>query len=952
MNWIIHRTGRSAESLRIVIVLCFLYTYGGFNSIAEIVYERDIAPIFRTYCAGCHNDVDLEGELSVERYSSLRHGGEDKGDPISPGDNEEPFLIRSLERRSRPHMPPRDEPEVPAEDLATLKRWIAEGAKGPARDDSILETLVTPETPTPEIERPAITAVAFAEASGLYAIGSYGRVEIRSESSAPARLVIDDLPGKVNAINISPDGRHIVVATGITGLRGVARVYELERGELTREFSEHHDILQDAEFSPDGSLLATAGYDRLIHLWRVDSGELLHTLDIHNGAVFDLAFNPTGTVLASASADQTVKLWRVSDGVRLDTLSQPQGEVYKVTFTPDGNHILAAGLDRRIHLWEFVSRDSPQTNPLSESRFAHDSAITTFALTPDGEFLITAAMDHALKIWKAPELIELHAFPPQSDIVAALAPSTKSREFVVGRMEGSIEQLAVVSEDARNSEPEFAATAPNLERPTSTELNEVAEGEPNGGPTEAQAVPVPANIKGAIHRMGDADIYKFSAHAGQELTLAIDAARSGSSLDSRVEVLFADGRPVEQVVLQAVRDSWFTFRGKDSDTSDDFRLQNWVEMELDEYLYANGEVVRLWLYPRGPDSGFKVYPGAGKRHTAFATTALTHALNEPAYIVNPFPAGATPTPNGLPVFRLNYVNDDEPTRQWGADSQLLFTAPQDGDYLARVTDVRGFGDASSYYYTLTIRPRQPDFSVEIGGKDPKVSPGSGREISFAATRIEGFDGPITIQIENLPTGFTTSAPIEIEAEQRLAIAAIYADETALDPNEAADQAVSVVATATINGNQVRYELGSLGDIQLGDKPKVRVEILAADDPNESAKDSVEPLEFIIRPGETISARVRAERLDFEGRIELGGDDSGRNLPHGVYVDNIGLNGLLIVEGQTEREFFITAAPKVRPGARRFHLRATADGGQVSQPAILRVLPAETPELNNPTASSR
>lgn len=80
------------------------------------------------------------------------------------------------------------------------------------------------------------------------------------------------------------------------------------------------------------------------------------------------------------------------------------------------------------------------------------------------------------------------------------------------------------------------------------------------------------------------------------------------------------------------------------------------------------------------------------------------------------------------------------------------------------------------------------------------------------------------------------------------------------------------------------------------------------------------------------------RHDFKDRIELGGENSGRNLPHGLYVDNIGLNGLLIVEGETERDFFITASPISQPGTRRFHLRANADDGQVSRPAIVRVLP--------------
>ncbi|MEZ6076210.1 MAG: hypothetical protein R3C56_11235 [Pirellulaceae bacterium] len=54
---------------------------------------------------------------------------------------------------------------------------------------------------------------------------------------------------------------------------------------------------------------------------------------------------------------------------------------------------------------------------------------------------------------------------------------------------------------------------------------------------------------------------------------------------------------------------------------------------------------------------------------------------------------------------------------------------------------------------------------------------------------------------------------------------------------------------------------------------------------------------------------------------MGKEDSGRNLPHGAFVDNIGLSGLLIPEGQTQREFFITAAPKVAPGRRQFHLPA-------------------------------
>ena len=76
-------------------------------------YERDIAPILRSYCAGCHNDKDLEGKLSMETFAQLRKGGEDHAEPVKPGDPDGSFLIRSIEGKEKPRMPPKDEPQLP-----------------------------------------------------------------------------------------------------------------------------------------------------------------------------------------------------------------------------------------------------------------------------------------------------------------------------------------------------------------------------------------------------------------------------------------------------------------------------------------------------------------------------------------------------------------------------------------------------------------------------------------------------------------------------------------------------------------------------------------------------------------------------------------------------------------------------------------------------------------------
>lgn len=910
-------------------------------------WDTEVAAVLRSHCAGCHNDVDREGGFSVETWAQLRAGGDEHGDPVVPGDAGASFLIRSVEGTARPVMPPKEEPRIPAAALAVLRAWVDAGAPGPERDDSILRTLkVRPAAPS---TAPApVTAAAFSPDGRWQAVARGGLVEIRDAATGAVAASLGGLPDKVNAVHFSADGARLVVAGGLPGLTGVAQIRGVADGVVLREFAAHRDALADAELSPDGSLLATAGYDRAIRLWNPADGSLMRTIDGHKGAVFDLAWHPDGAVLASASADETVKLWRVADGERLDTLNQPHGEMLTVAFTPDGGHLIAAGADKRLHLWRFVSRTGPALNPPLAARFAHEAAITGLALSRDGQHLLSSAEDRSLKLWSIPKLELRHDFGPQPDMAPVVLAAPEGHRFWVARHDGSTAWMDPPATGSGTGAPAAVNTAPDgsPEGPAAATVTDpvpaapaepraVVEMEPNNSVADAQWVTSPAVVTGAITGAGEADVFRFSARAGEEFTLEVHAARAGSALDSRLEVLeAASGAPVEQVVLQATRDTWFTFRGKDSDMSDDFRLQNWAEMELNEYLYAKGEVVKLWLYPRGPDSGFKVYPGSGRRRTFFSTPALVHALGEPAYIVTPLPPGAAPVPNGLPVFRVNYENDDDPMRRFGADSQLLFAAPHDGAFAVRLTDVRGFGAPEGFGYTLTIRERRPGFAVQVSGRDPQISPGSGREIVFTAERHEGFDGPIRIEAAGVPPGFSLSTPVGIEAGQTTAIAVLHAAMEAADPDPAADQALALTATATIGGQSVTRPLESLGNLQLGPPAKVLVTIATADGRTGTPD---HPLEFTLQPGRTLTARVQTTRLDFAGRIELGGDDSGRNLPHGVFVDNIGLNGLLIVEGQTEREFFITASPVAASGTRLFHLRTTADGTQASPPARLTIV---------------
>ena len=73
---------------------------------------------------------------------------------------------------------------------------------------------------------------------------------------------------------------------------------------------------------------------------------------------------------------------------------------------------------------------------------------------------------------------------------------------------------------------------------------------------------------------------------------------------------------MERAQLQAVRDSAITFKDIDS-RSPDIRVENWQEMELNQYLYMVGEVCKIFRMPEGPDSGFQLYKNNGLRRNYF-----------------------------------------------------------------------------------------------------------------------------------------------------------------------------------------------------------------------------------------------------------------------------------------------------------------------------------------------
>ncbi len=256
----------------------------------------------------------------------------------------------------------------------------------------------------------------------------------------------------------------------------------------------------------------------------------------------------------------------------------------------------------------------------------------------------------------------------------------------------------------------------------------------------------------------------------------------------------------------------------------------------------------------------------------------------------------------------------------GKDSRLTWTAPADGQYLIAVRDLHGRG-GQRFVYHLEVEPAEPDFELSGEYYYAMLAPGA-RMIWFAKIdRQNGFDGPVAIEVEDLPPG-VMQTPVTIPGGMsHCGIILSAAKDAAIGAS-----LVRVRGKATVRGADGRErQLVRYGRITCEQQNSgggqarwpIETQIVGVVKPMDLIAVTATPNEVIVSPGKPAQIDVRIERsknytdavtLDMEFKYFT--QVFGAQLPPGVTM--AGKSKTRLTGNVLEGTIVLEAAPTALP----------------------------------------
>jgi WD40 repeat protein/mono/diheme cytochrome c family protein len=460
-----------------------IFLLGSAECHAAPSYNDDILPIFKENCTGCHNPDKLKADLDLTTYATAMKGGS-SGEAVKAGAPDASLLFRVVSHLEEPEMPPK-KPKLADPQLALIKDWIAGGAMESAGGtaaksrDAALKVLVpgaeqTADGPPPMPENLAAAADAavLAKPAPVVALASSSRAPLAAVSShaqvllyhTETRALLGGLPfpeRQANVLRFSGDGSLLLAAGGRGAHSGKAVVFDVKSGQRVAEVgAEASDAILAADLSPDRSLIATGGPDKLVRLYSVSDGKLVRSIKKHTDWVTAVAFSPDGEKLATADRNGGLHLWDPHTGTILYTLAEHQARVTSLAWRGDSVILASAGDDGKLILWDTAegwaaksltpADGARRDRPGRKTMLLRVPGVLSAAFSSDGR-LAAACRDNSVRIFNA-NSNQVAAIKELPDIPTAAVFTKPDNQLLTGDFHGVL-QLWEVKEKEKTVVP-------------------------------------------------------------------------------------------------------------------------------------------------------------------------------------------------------------------------------------------------------------------------------------------------------------------------------------------------------------------------------------------------------------------------------------------------------------------------------------------------------------------
>lgn len=164
----------------------------------------------------------------------------------------------------------------------------------------------------------------------------------------------------------------------------------------TKTLNGHTSYVEAVAYSPDGAQLATASWDKTVHIWDVRSGSLERIIELPAEA-WAMTFDPSGKTIAIGCWDGQVRLWDTEKRSIRATLSAPKQQIWYIAIDAGGTQLACAfggsGTPSQagIVVWKLETAEAI-------AQFPAQGRTVGLAFLPDSRRLLTANAD-GLQVW-------------------------------------------------------------------------------------------------------------------------------------------------------------------------------------------------------------------------------------------------------------------------------------------------------------------------------------------------------------------------------------------------------------------------------------------------------------------------------------------------------------------------------------------------------------------------